>query len=161
MNKYLKEMREDTYKILSIILFFLLIVSGWYVQELKSDNKRIEKMVLFPENETLCSLHISMENMQNGEVECFQISDFEIIMKFIITIMSKKASPYVGRLLSDSMGMDSRRLKYLDYELKYEVEMTGDGALEKFKRDNKDLLQKKAAEMNAEHKAIREARKNA
>ena len=100
-----------------------------------------------------------MENMQNGKVECVQIFDFEIIMKFIITIMSKKASPYVGRLLSDSMGMDSRRLKYLDYELKYEVEMTGDGALEKFKRDNKDLLQKKAAEMNAEHKAIREARK--
>ena len=128
-------------------------------EEVKSNNERIEKMVLFPENETLCSLHISMENIRNGEVECFQISDFEIIMKFIITIMSKKASAYVGRLLSDSMGMDTSRLKYLDYELKYEVEMTGDGSLEKFKRDNKDLLQKKAAEMNAEHKAIREARK--
>ena len=128
-------------------------------EEVKSNNERIEKMVLFPENETSCSLRVSMENMQNGKVECVQIFDFEIIMKFIITIMSKKASAYVGRLLSDSMGMDTSRLKYLDYELKYEVEMTGDGSLEKFKRDNKDLLQKKAAEMNAEHKAIREARK--
>ena len=131
------------------------------LKELKSDNKRIEKMVLFPENETSCSLRVSMENMQNGEVECFQLFDFEIIMKFIIIIMSKKASSYVGTLLSDSMGMDTSHLKYLDYELKYEVEMTGEGSLEKFKRDNKDLLQKKAAEMNAEHKAIREARKNA
>ena len=131
------------------------------IEELKSDNERIEKMVLFPENETSCSLRVSMENMQNGEVECVHLFDFEIIMKFIIIIRSKKASSYVGRLLSDSTGMDTSHLKYLDYELKYEVEMTGDGALEKFKRDNKDLLQKKAAEMNAEHKAIREARKKA
>jgi len=43
MNKYLKELREDTYKIVCIILLFMFIVSGWYAMGLKKQLQECEK----------------------------------------------------------------------------------------------------------------------